>query len=337
MLNSKRTLPVFGGLALCGVSLFGMHAAKAGQPAPSTSSTEVAPHSVVVTDMDMSGNAASQQIASDRFARPTMDVRIGGQGPFRFLVDTGAQATVVGRDVVRQLGLPPAGRAMLVATGSRQLVDLVEVDHLSFANRELSLAGIPVLETENLGADGILGLDTLQGLRVLLDFAQQRITLVDPEVHDRESGYEIVVRARKRLGQMIIADARVNGVRTAVIIDTGADISIGNFALQRRLQNKMEETTTGTDVHGTSFAADLRIAEQVVIGNMAIDDVPIGFMQSPAFEVLGLTERPALILGMSALRALDRLAIDFASRRIMFDLPRDPHRSSTGWRQPQSR
>lgn len=292
--------------------------------------TDVVPHIGFPTEI------GSQRIDPDRHARPTIEVRVAGRGPYRFLVDTGAQATVVGRDLASQLSLPHAGRAMLVATGSRQMVDLVAVDGLAFAERELNLAAIPVLDSQHLGADGILGLDTLQGLRVLIDFAQRRITVADPDVERISGRYEIVVRARKRLGQMIIADATVDGIRTAVVIDTGADISIGNEVLQRRLRAKQQASTTGTDVHGTTFAADMRLANQIVIGTMTIDKVPIGFTQSPAFKALDLTNRPALILGMSTLRSLDRLAIDFASRRVMFDLPRPFASGRTGWSAPRS-
>ena len=43
----------------------------------------------------------------------------------------------------------------------------------------------------------------------------------------------------------------------------------------------------------------------------------------PAFEALGLNRKPALLLGMQDLRSFDRVAIDFSTRRILFDLPRE--------------
>jgi hypothetical protein len=144
-------------------------------------------------------------------------------------------------------------RAILVATGSRQAVNLVEVTELSFADREISLPAIPVLEGAHLGADGILGLDSLQGLRVLMDFRERRMTLADPATDRLTGRYEIVVRARQRLGQMIIMDADVDGIRTAVIIDTGAAIAIGNPALQRKLRAKRQADGISTDVNGVQF------------------------------------------------------------------------------------
>ena len=286
--------------------------------------------------IDLSHEPVTTQIAPDADARPTIEVRLAGQGPFRFLLDTGAQATVIARAVAQRLALPSAGRATLVATGSRQPVDLVRVEGLAFADRELNLPASPVLEGANLGADGILGLDTLQGLRVLMDFRERRMTVADPEAQRLTGRYEIVVRARKRLGQMIIMDADVDGIRTAVIIDTGAAVAIGNPALQRKLRAKRRAEGISTDVNGVEFSTDLGLANQIRVGTMTIADVQIGFTDSPAFHALRLAERPALILGMNALQTLDRLAIDFAARKVMFDLPRESTRRGSAWRPPRS-
>ncbi|MGH6783227.1 MAG: aspartyl protease family protein, partial [Sphingomicrobium sp.] len=44
---------------------------------------------------------------SDKYDRMTVAVRIGGQGPFRFLVDTGADSSAVSRVLAEQLKLEP--------------------------------------------------------------------------------------------------------------------------------------------------------------------------------------------------------------------------------------
>ena len=54
------------------------------------------------------------------------------------------------------------------------------------------------------------------------------------------------------------------------------------------------------------------------------------FADSPPFERLNLSEKPALLLGMAQLRAFQRVAIDFQEKKILFDLP--PESGQTGWR-----
>ncbi|MFX9093446.1 hypothetical protein ABTN25_20120, partial [Acinetobacter baumannii] len=84
---------------------------------------------------------------------------------------------------------------------------------------------------EWLGADGIIGLDSLQGQRVLLDFRAGRMAIGEVADLGGTRGFEIVVQARRRSGQLIMTDAIIDGVKTDIIIDTGSDTSIGNRAL----------------------------------------------------------------------------------------------------------
>ena len=264
----------------------------------------------------------------DRYERMTVPVTIGGEGPYRFFIDTGAQATVVTSRITDDLELAPSGKAMLVAMGSKRLVDTIAIDQLEFADRTLSGLTSPLLERHHIGADGILGLDTLQDMRVLIDFAEGRMSVADAEQFRGNSGYEIVVRARAKLGQMIITNARLDGVKVAVIIDTGAQNSVGNMALLKRLRSRGDMTFSSTDVHGVTIEGDLAYAKRLEIGDMQLTQVPVGFADSPALEALGYTDQPALILGMANLRMFDRVAIDFSSRRVLFDLPAGVMRSA---------
>lgn len=255
----------------------------------------------------------------DHHQRMTVPVTINGAGPYRFLVDTGAQATVVSAHVTEALGLLPSGRATLVAMASRTQVDTIALDGLEFAGRRFHNLTTPLLRGSDIGADGIIGLDSLQDLRVVIDFRADAITVIDAAPGN--SGYEIVVRARRKLGQMIITDARIDGVRTAVIIDTGSWHSIGNRALQRKLRAKQTSTMSSTDVAGIVLTSDIGMLEKLEIDRIGLANLPVGFTDSPAFAALGLGGKPALILGVGNLRPFDRVAIDFASRRVLFDVP----------------
>lgn len=275
-------------------------------------------------EVPMAENAVEEAaLARDRYERMTVPVTIDGSvRPYRFLIDTGAQATVVTHRIVEDLGLPRRGRALLVAMGSSEMVDTVEVDRLEFANRTVSGLIAPLLHARNVGADGILGLDSLQDLRVLIDFREERMLVADADRPGSNSGFEIVVRARRKLGQMVITDARVDNIRVSVVIDTGAQNTVGNLALLRKLRSRSDAVVSSIDVHGAEVLGALAFARNMEIGGLTLGNVPIGFVESPIFAVLGLADRPAVVLGIANLRVFDRVAIDFASRRILFDLPR---------------
>ena len=74
-------------------------------------------------------------------------------------------------------------------------------------------------------------------------------------------------------------------------------------------------------VTGQSIAASFAFARTLTIDNVTFGNVMIAFADSPTFAALGLDRKPALLLGMRDLRQLDRVAIDFSTRRIFFDLP----------------
>ncbi len=266
-------------------------------------------------------NAELVEGEADYHNRMTVPVHIEGEGPFDFMIDTGAEATVVTRTLKEQLGLKPAGNAVVVGMASRVPVELVSVDGLEFAARVIDGIEAPMLEKRHVGADGILGLDSLQDLRVLIDFREDTIAVDDAKALGGNRGYEIIVRARRKLGRLIITEATLNNVRTAVIIDTGAQTSIGNLALQRKMRAKNRETIRSTDVNGHDLVGALDFARTLKMGGMQINNLPILYADGPAFEQLGLSKRPAMILGMRDLRIFDRVAIDFNSRQILFDVP----------------
>ena len=257
----------------------------------------------------------------DAAERMTLPITIGEHGPYRFFVDTGSQATVISRQIERDLSLVPDGTATLVGVASKQQVRLAQLDGLQLGSRTINGLSAPVLDRRHMGADGIIGLDTLQDLKVLLDFQNNRLAVVESASDDGSGNYEIVVRARSKLGRLIVTDASIDGVRTTIIVDTGSQASIGNLALLQRLRKGRQESVVGHDVNGGVIDARLNSVRAIRIGNAQLSDIPIAFSDALVFEELGIDRRPALILGMQDMKLFDRVAIDFGKQRILFDVP----------------
>jgi predicted aspartyl protease len=273
------------------------------------------------------GNQASEvdlvAIGMDRSARMTVPVRVLEKGPFNFLIDTGAQNTVLSRGLANELLLVPSARARLIGIAGSQDVDTVNIDQIDLGRRSYYNLLAPLLERGNIGADGILGLDSLQGQRVLIDFRAQAMTIGDAASLGGNRGFEIVITARRRSGQLIMTNAVIDGVKVDVVIDTGAETSIGNLPLQRALSRRhSNDTTTLYSVTGQQMQADMGLATSLVIDKVSLNNVLIAYADSPAFAALGLGTKPAMLLGMRDLRSFDRVAIDFASRKILFDAPK---------------
>ena len=58
------------------------------------------------------------------------------------------------------------------------------------------------------------------------------------------------------------------------------------------------------------------MTRDVRLGGAKIIDIPIAFADVHAFAKLGLTKRPAIMLGMDTLKLFDRVSVDFANRRV---------------------
>lgn len=266
-------------------------------------------------------------LEEERYRRLTLPVMVEGAGPYAFMIDTGSQATAITQEIRAALSLAPAGTATLVGMASRRTVDLATVERIDFGRNSFTDFTAPVLERTHVGADGILGLDALQDFRVLIDFRQQTIAVEDA-VESKPSGrFEIVVRARRKLGQLLITDALVEGVRATVIIDTGAQASLGNTALLEKLRARRMAEIVTTDVNGVDLAGDLAYVRALTIEGLSLSNVALTFADTPAFAALGLEDKPVLSLGMQHLAIFDRVAIDFAKQRVLFDVPPDVARA----------
>lgn len=257
-------------------------------------------------------------------ARITIPIQIDGKGPWNFVVDTGSQRTVISRDLARRLALPVRERVTIVSMTGRAEVDTVAVPRLGFGKTVVDDIEAPVLEGENLGAPGLLGLDGLHARRLLLNFRTGRM-----EISSSKQGWRdpnaIIVEARRRKGQLILLDSDVNGTKVNIILDTGTSISVGNMALMNRLLRKKKapalNLVTLTSVTGESLSGQLGLIDRVRMGRVTLKDTPVMFADAQPFEELDLKDKPALLLGINALKVFDRVAIDFGRGKVDFLLP----------------
>jgi predicted aspartyl protease len=270
--------------------------------------------------------------------RLTVPVSVGAQGPYPFIIDTGAERSVVSRELAASLGLAAATPVMLTSMTGTRRVDTVLVPDLSIRSiGRRHTVQAPALFARNIGAQGMLGIDTLADQKVSIDFEKSTMT-VRPSVarkrFERRDPNEIVVRARSRFGQLIVTDAFYRGVRIQVVLDTGSQVTMGNGALRRRIGTRAPKVQPVqlTGVTGDTWTADYTVVPDIKIGSIAFGAMPVAFADVAPFERFGLTQRPALLLGMDSLRSFRRVDIDFANREVRFLLP--PETERRDWRPP---
>jgi predicted aspartyl protease len=136
----------------------------------------------------------------------------------------------------------------------------------------------------------------------------------------------IVVRARRKAGRMILSSAQIDGVKVDIILDTGAQSSMANLALRDKLRRRHRNfdfiPVKLRSITGTILEGDFTQIREIDIGGLTIRDMPMTFADNYAFTALNLDDRPAILLGMDALKLFDRVLIDFGNRRVGFDPPK---------------
>jgi len=309
---------------LC-TAVFGMTSATAQAPVP-VPAAEAPPQ-------DSAGGGGTQSEPGPLYAAPTRAdrsgrilaaVEVNGRGPYRFIVDTGANRSALAPEVVRQLGLPDVTGGVVEVHGVTGMGMLPAVQVISLRAGELLLPAsvLPVLPGDIFGgADGILGVAGIQGMRLDVDFFHDRVVIAPSNGRRAPDGF-LVVRASLWKGGLLLVNGRVGNVKAKVIIDTGAEHSMGNLPLRaalletRKHDEELETTVFGAtpDIgSGTYFRAPM-----ISIGGAQLLDLPVTFGDLYVFELWGLAGEPALVVGMDVLGRLERFIVDY--RRQEFQI-----------------
>ena len=275
--------------------------------------------------VDSVTQADDVKIRKDRGDRMTVQVTVGGTGPFRFLVDTGADRTAISSDMAARLGLDTSVQASLHTLTGMSTVKTATVSDLRLSQRDLKIVDAPILDAANMGADGILGTDSLHSQRVVFDFEKNLMTIVPSEERVAREDGTIVVTGKLRSGRLIVTNAVADGNVITVILDTGSEVSIGNEALRRRLDRAGLLKSTGAvgleSVTGEILQGEYTFVKRLEVGDVNLTNLAVVFADAHTFAKLGLDKRPALLLGMNALRAFKKVSIDFANRKLRVILP----------------
>ncbi len=277
--------------------------------------------------VDTATQTEDVKFRNDLYDRMTVPVRLSGTGPYRFLVDTGADRTAISRELASKLKLASGEKAALHSVAGVSTVSTATVPNLQLTRRNVQVVDAPVLESSNMGADGILGTDSLKSQRVLFDFEGQTLSIVPAKKYEVAAGGPgtIIITARNRNGRLIITQARANGHKLTVILDTGAQVSIGNSLLRKLLLGQSgsagSQVVELQSVTGGMISGDYTSVRDLEMDGVTMHDLPIVFADAHTFKTLGLDKKPALLLGMNALRAFKKVSIDFTNRKFRVVLP----------------
>lgn len=317
-ISSRRKWVLLALPAIAGVACSGSPAGA--QPVPATTT---AVEEVIVSAPEPRFVAPTTR---DRIGRIWAPVLIDGQGPFRLVLDTGASRSAVIQRVVDAASLPvrPKPVRLRGVTGTA-MVPAVRAERLEFGDLLIENATLPVVADAFGGADGVLGVDAMQDMRIQIEFRRDRVSIRRSHREPSPPGFS-VVPFRHSVNRGLRVEVLVGSIRTVALIDTGAQVTVGNLALREALTRrggKRDEYADGIIGVTEDVQAATRVRiPSIAAGQLIVRNAQILFSDLHIFEHWQLTSRPALIIGMDVLGTLDTLVIDYRRDELHVRVPR---------------
>jgi hypothetical protein len=260
---------------------------------------------------------------SDIYRRMTTPVRVNGAGPFPFVVDTGANQSVIARELVGQLGLPIGDPLPLNSVAGVTLTPTARAS-LGVGQQTSDEAWLCTLPAAAIGGSGMLGLDQLQGARITLDFQRQAVS-----INARQSlpglGDEVSLKARRRDGQLTFVDVDLAGLPVTAFLDSGAQDTVGNMALRALAIGRYPTTLWSqipiVSVTGQTVLCEFADLPGLRIGHLTLPTWPVAFADLHVFRLWDLTQRPAILIGVDVLTRFETVCLDYARDEVRFRLP----------------
>jgi len=261
----------------------------------------------------------------DHIGRIWAPVLIDGKGPFRLVLDTGANHSAVIPSTAAVLGSQGTTSTTVVTgfTGSA-VVPTIPVSKMEVGDLLMGPTSLPVVADVFGGAQGVLGNEGLAGKRIMADFSHDRLVIARSHGEPGAVGFTVVT-FRVIEGGLPECDVRVGGIHAKAIIDTGAQGTVGNLPLQEDLMRHPSRNTKRADIVGVTLdvqTGDNVPAPQIEMGGLTITGVHIIFGDMYLFQHYHLTDKPVLLIGMDLLGSFDVLIIDYRMHEMMVRLSR---------------
>jgi predicted aspartyl protease len=255
----------------------------------------------------------------DRSGRIWAPVYLDGKGPFRLVLDTGANHSAVIERVAAVLGDHARSRSTVRlhgATGTA-IVPIIRVDELVVGDLMQAPVKLPIVLDVFGGADGVLGNDGLHDKRIVIDFKHDFISIRRSRRERAGDGFRTVPITFAK-DYLPIIDARVGGVPVKAIIDTGAPDSLGNMALLGALKQRVGDTAD-TEIEGVTLDIEHGYRARmprIYLQTIEVRGASLNFGDVYIFQHWRMTSEPSIMLGMDVLGVMDQIIIDYRTHEL---------------------
>ena len=251
---------------------------------------------------------------------------VNDRGPYTFILDTGAGASLLSPRLADDLGVVTTGSKEGTGAGGKVVVSLGSLDSLAIG--EARRAPMPIAitaEVDRIGAavgtgiDGDVGFDFLKDYRVSIDYQKQIVRLTQG-TYDVVAGApptrsEVAFRLASPVKPLVLVGAFVDGKGPYTFaLDTGASMTAVSPALASTLKIETGEDVSMTGAGGMLKAAVGRVAS-LAVGAASLENLSV--VVSDFLEMIGQAVGGPLdgVVGYNFLRRF-RVTIDYPNSML---------------------
>lgn len=269
------------------------------------------------------------------FGLMSVEARVNGAAPMRFLIDTGATRSVLSRASAQTLGLTvdPAKTTIVHGIFESQRRPLVRIESLEIAGLRLDDMDVVILDDDDSGTpENLIGVDILGQFVMEVDSRARRLRLHAAESFSAEpyrNWTAIDLKTNPYQSQeygLYFAEAVIDGEPVPAIIDLGSAFSALNWEGARsgrliRLRNRMKDKWQLSGANGEFNPIVVARYDFIRIESYRWLNQKLAVADLESLDILGANGRPLMLAGAPLFRNRDYV-IDFS--RLKMYLRRKP-------------
>jgi predicted aspartyl protease len=259
-----------------------------------------------------------------------LPVEVNGEGPFEFILDTGAGTSLLSSEVGQKLGIKIIGSKEGQSAGGAVSVSLAKVSSLAVGSAKLDNVDVGLVDLSHIGKtvgakiDGDLGYNFLKHFRITLDYRKSEIRLDDPkrfELAGRSAAVtEVAMRLANPAKPLILVDVHANGRGPfQFAIDTGTSTTAITPELAKQLgvvSSPIGPATTG----GAHVDVTAGVLQSFQVGGARIDNLAVIVADFFAMLSSALGAKLDGIVGYNFLRNY-KVALDYPNETLSLFTP----------------
>ena len=259
-----------------------------------------------------------------------LPVAVNGEGPFEFILDTGAGTSLLSTELGKKLRVKVVGSKQGQSAGGAVSVSLAKVDSLAVGSARLEDMDVGLVDLSHIGKtigariDGDLGYNFLKHFRITLDYRNNEMRLDDPKRFELAGTSSAVTEVAMRLASpakpLILIDVYANGRGPfQFAIDTGTSTTAITPELAQQLgvaSSPIGPATTG----GAQVEVSAGVLPSFQVGGARIDQMPV--VVADFFTMLSKAAGAKLdgIVGYNFLRNY-KVALDYPNETLSLFTP----------------